>query len=218
MRCWRAGIELSIWRIHRRIGMSGGLFTRALLRETGREYDPDLLERLRQRACRGLQPACRATCGRCRGRVALLRAADRGRLCRGASPPAGGWRRRGRCSKKLGVPDGVPIITRDMVRPRQARPGPVPRRIDRLGVDPASVYVVGDSVWDLLAARRAGTLGHRPAVGRLRHRGAGAGRRLPGLRRPGDAAQPPRRAGRAGGLIQPVSSSAVRSSVIRWLT
>jgi isoleucyl-tRNA synthetase len=28
------GIELSIWRIHRRIGMSGGLFTRALLRET----------------------------------------------------------------------------------------------------------------------------------------------------------------------------------------
>ena len=42
------GIELSIWRIHRRIGMSGGLFTRALLRETGREFDPDLLERLRQ--------------------------------------------------------------------------------------------------------------------------------------------------------------------------
>ena len=34
------GIELSIWRIHRRIGMSGGLFTRALLRETGREFDP----------------------------------------------------------------------------------------------------------------------------------------------------------------------------------
>jgi phosphoglycolate phosphatase-like HAD superfamily hydrolase len=31
--------------------------------------------------------------------------------------------------------------------------------IDRLGVDPAGVYVVGDSVWDLLAARRAGTLG-----------------------------------------------------------
>ena len=28
-----------------------------------------------------------------------------------------------------------------------------------MGVDPASVYVVGDSVWDLLAARRAGTLG-----------------------------------------------------------
>src|SRR5947208_8171871 len=32
----KAGIELSIWRIHRRIGMSGGLFLNALSRETGR--------------------------------------------------------------------------------------------------------------------------------------------------------------------------------------
>src|SRR5436190_21760805 len=37
---WRAaleavGIELSVWRIHRRIGMSGGLLVNALLRETG---------------------------------------------------------------------------------------------------------------------------------------------------------------------------------------
>src|SRR5438093_4484303 len=30
-----AGIKLSVWRIHRRIGMSGGLFVNALLRETG---------------------------------------------------------------------------------------------------------------------------------------------------------------------------------------
>ena len=30
-----AGIELSVWRIHRRIGMSGGLLVNALLRETG---------------------------------------------------------------------------------------------------------------------------------------------------------------------------------------
>ena len=29
------GIELSVWRIHRRIGMSGGLLTNMLLRETG---------------------------------------------------------------------------------------------------------------------------------------------------------------------------------------
>ena len=37
------GIELSIWRIHRRIGMSGGLFARALLREMGRDLDDGLL-------------------------------------------------------------------------------------------------------------------------------------------------------------------------------
>ena len=32
----RMGIELAVWRIHRKIGMSGGLFANALLRETGR--------------------------------------------------------------------------------------------------------------------------------------------------------------------------------------
>jgi phosphoglycolate phosphatase-like HAD superfamily hydrolase len=41
------GIEVSIWRIHRRIGMSGGLFTRALARETGLEFDDAKLARLR---------------------------------------------------------------------------------------------------------------------------------------------------------------------------
>jgi len=35
------GIELSVWRIHRRIGMSGGLFVHALFRETGRELKPE---------------------------------------------------------------------------------------------------------------------------------------------------------------------------------
>jgi beta-phosphoglucomutase-like phosphatase (HAD superfamily) len=43
---WRAalsaiGIDLSVWRIHRRIGMSGGLFVSALLRETGRTLSTD---------------------------------------------------------------------------------------------------------------------------------------------------------------------------------
>src|SRR6201987_5757500 len=32
-----AGIELAVWRIHRRIGMSGGLLVNALVRETGHE-------------------------------------------------------------------------------------------------------------------------------------------------------------------------------------
>src|SRR5207244_2546317 len=35
------GIELSVWRIHRRIGMSGGLFVNALFRETGRDLKPE---------------------------------------------------------------------------------------------------------------------------------------------------------------------------------
>src|SRR6476620_4757151 len=42
------GIELSVWRIHRKIGMSGGLFINQLLRETGIEFDAERFERLRQ--------------------------------------------------------------------------------------------------------------------------------------------------------------------------
>src|SRR5690349_24861627 len=42
------GIDLSVWRIHRRIGMSGGLFTNMLLRETGLEISAERVERLRQ--------------------------------------------------------------------------------------------------------------------------------------------------------------------------
>src|SRR5437016_10316815 len=41
-----AGIELSVWRIHRRIGMSGGLLVNALLRETGRSLTAEEMARI----------------------------------------------------------------------------------------------------------------------------------------------------------------------------
>src|SRR5438045_9034293 len=44
----QAGIELAVWRIHRRIGMSGGLFLAALGRETGRRLTPDDVTRIQQ--------------------------------------------------------------------------------------------------------------------------------------------------------------------------
>ena len=42
------GIELSVWRIHRKIGMSGGLFMNQLLRETKIDITPDRVERLQR--------------------------------------------------------------------------------------------------------------------------------------------------------------------------
>lgn len=42
------GIELSVWRIHRKVGMSGGLITNQLLRETGIEISQERIERLQQ--------------------------------------------------------------------------------------------------------------------------------------------------------------------------
>src|SRR5262245_7037664 len=42
------GIELSVWRVHRKIGMSGGLFTNILLRETGLDIGDERVNRLRR--------------------------------------------------------------------------------------------------------------------------------------------------------------------------
>jgi len=51
-----ANIELSVWRIHRRIGMSGGLFTEMLLREIDVEVTSELLDKLQ--SCRALSRPC----------------------------------------------------------------------------------------------------------------------------------------------------------------
>src|SRR5262247_3922450 len=42
------GIELAVWRIHRQIGMSGGLFVNALLRETGHSVTAEEADRLQK--------------------------------------------------------------------------------------------------------------------------------------------------------------------------
>ena len=43
-----AGLPLSVWRIHRRIGMSGGLFVNALARETGHNLSEGEVTRMLQ--------------------------------------------------------------------------------------------------------------------------------------------------------------------------
>jgi HAD superfamily hydrolase (TIGR01509 family) len=154
----RDGIRLSVWRIHRKIGMSGGLFTNMLLRETGLELDPDRIERLQK--LHALAYMRRATTVRpLPGAKALLSTltanaipwavATSGRLETAAS-----------ALDSLGIDrDKTPVITRDQVK--FAKPDPdlflVAAAALRVPIESASV--VGDSVWDMLAARRAHALG-----------------------------------------------------------
>jgi HAD superfamily hydrolase (TIGR01509 family) len=152
-----AGIELSVWRIHRRIGMSGGLFTRALLRETGRELDEALLARLQERHTEAYRQRI--------GEVRPLPGARRllGRLtelgCAWAIATSGRIASAGPAIATLGVPDGVPIVTRDLVPRAKPDPDLFLEAVRQLGVDVKDALVIGDSVWDMLAARRARTLG-----------------------------------------------------------
>jgi phosphoglycolate phosphatase-like HAD superfamily hydrolase len=59
----------------------------------------------------------------------------------------------------LGVGDDIPLITRDMVRHAKPDPDLFLAAAEKLGVSISDSVVVGDSVWDLLAARRARALG-----------------------------------------------------------
>jgi len=146
------GIELSVWRIHRRIGMSGGLFVNALSADR-ESFSPS--RRPRSGACMPKPTPAKS-------QVRPLRAHAAARLLtkvgvRGRSAPAGEWRAPANLDM-LGIPAGVPIVTRDQVE--HASPiRPVPRGAERLGVPIDQSVVVGDSVWDLLAARRARALG-----------------------------------------------------------
>jgi HAD superfamily hydrolase (TIGR01549 family) len=150
------GIELSVWRIHRRIGMSGGLFTRALLRETGQALDEALLARLQERhtaAYRSRIDQVRPLPG---ARELLARLTEVG--VRWAIATSGRQASAGPAIAKLGVPDDVPIVTRDLVPRAKPDPDLFLEAVRQLGVAVEQAMVVGDSVWDMLAAQRARTL------------------------------------------------------------
>jgi HAD superfamily hydrolase (TIGR01509 family) len=151
------GIDLSVWRIHRRIGMSGGLFVNALLRETEAGVTAEQVERiqaLHAAAYRGLAGQVRPLPG-ARELLAALSAAG----VPWAIATSGVWEVARPVLEKLAVPDGVPIVTRDQVEHAKPDPDLFLAAAERLGVPIESAVVVGDSIWDLLAARRARALG-----------------------------------------------------------
>ena len=151
------GINLAVWKIHRRIGMSGGLFVAALARELKTDLDREALAKL---------PSLHADAyiDKFHSVRALPGAADLlATLTENNVPWAiatSGAERYARLGVDLlGLPQDTPLITRDQVRYAKPDPDLFLTAADRIGVDPSDSIVVGDSVWDLLAARRARALG-----------------------------------------------------------
>jgi HAD superfamily hydrolase (TIGR01509 family) len=152
-----AGIELAVWRIHRRVGMSGGLFVNALLRETGRAVSAEQAARIQKSHAEAYArlvsqvrplPGARDLLQHLTQVRVPWAVATSGRL-ESARPSL----------EMLRVPAGVPIITRDQVEHAKPDPDLFLAAAARLGVEITDSMVVGDSVWDLLAARRARALG-----------------------------------------------------------
>jgi len=152
------GIELSVWRIHRKIGMSGGLFTHQLLRETGLEIDAALVERLRERHTLAFQQQA-ASIRPLPGARELLAALSSGGIG-WAIATSGRMETAAAGLAALGVdPALTPVVTRDQVKHAKPDPDLFLAASDRLGGPIETAVIVGDSIWDMLAASRCRALG-----------------------------------------------------------
>ena len=152
------GIDLSVWRVHRKIGMSGGLLTNILLRETQVDIDPACVERL-QRLHAEAYKRTLANVRPLPGATALLAALTSAQIP-WAIATSGRLETAAPVLEKLGVDlSRTPVITRDQVKFAKPEPDLFIAAAERLDVPIETASVVGDSVWDMLAATRARALG-----------------------------------------------------------
>jgi HAD superfamily hydrolase (TIGR01509 family) len=152
-----AGMPVEGWKVHRLIGMSGGLLTQAAGHEIGRPLSEDEAEALQKRhgvVYGELMPERRPL----PGAIDLLRYLRDEKIRHGIATSG----RRADAKKSLDVldlPEGTVVVDRNDVARAKPEPDLFLACQERLGVKPEECYVVGDAVWDLLAARRAAMLG-----------------------------------------------------------
>lgn len=151
------GIVLPAWKIHRRIGMSGKSFAHELLRELESVPKGVRVEDLEQRhdaefmrRIPGLQVLP--------GSQELLDHLTRSHV-RWAIASTGKEKQTMTLLKKLKVPAGTTIVTGDDVERAKPSPDIFVVAAKKLDVPITNCIVIGDSVWDLLAAGRKSALG-----------------------------------------------------------
>jgi HAD superfamily hydrolase (TIGR01549 family) len=151
------GMKIDAWRLHRYMGMSGGLFTRAAGRELNREIsleEADALLTRHQDVFAKLFPT-RPTLP---GAVELLKYLRSNGIPFGIATSG----RRPEIDASLhalGLGDETIVVERSDVARAKPEPDLFIMCQQRLAMQAIDCYVVGDTVWDLLAARRAGMLG-----------------------------------------------------------
>jgi HAD superfamily hydrolase (TIGR01549 family) len=152
-----SGIELAVWRIHRQIGMSGGLLLNGLLREIGRPVGAQELQRIRRRHAEAYARQA-ASLRPLPGAQDLLQTLSRHDVPY-AIATSGRRESASLALKVLTLNDDVPVVTRDLVLHAKPDPDLFLEAARQLKISIDDAVVVGDSVWDLLAARRARALG-----------------------------------------------------------
>jgi len=151
-----AGMAIEGWRIHRKIGMSGGLFTRAVARELGRDLSLAEEESLQHRhgeLFAQLLPERRPL----PGAVELIRFLQSSKILFGIAT-SGSRPEINASLDVLGIHPETVVVERGDVARAKPEPDLFLACQQRMGIGIGDCYVIGDAVWDLLAARRAGML------------------------------------------------------------
>jgi HAD superfamily hydrolase (TIGR01509 family) len=138
--------------------MSGGLFTNQLLRELGAPIDPAVIERLRDRHAEAFVELS-SEVAPLPGAADLLAELERLELP-WAIATSGRMVTAAPNLRALGLdPDRATVVTRDQVNWAKPDPDLFVEAARRIGTTTVGSYVIGDSIWDMLAAARCGALG-----------------------------------------------------------
>lgn len=151
-------IPLAMWRIHRKIGMAGGMMLKNLSRETGVDIDEKQAERLNQRHAEAYDKLKHQIIA-LPGATDLLETLTREKLdwCVATS---GAMATAEINLKVLGLdPHKINLITRDEVKYGKPHPGLFVAAAEKMGAPIEQCLVVGDAIWDMLAARRCKATG-----------------------------------------------------------
>jgi HAD superfamily hydrolase (TIGR01509 family) len=147
-----AGILVPEWKIHRRIGMSGRSLVGQLVREHGLHSSKIAVEELEKahdtvfdKSISSIQPLP--------GAEKLLRYLTNHRVG-WAIATTGGKQQTNKLLRTLRMPARTVIVTGDDVAKAKPSPDVFVSAAKRLGVPVEHCVVVGDSVWDMLAAGR----------------------------------------------------------------
>jgi HAD superfamily hydrolase (TIGR01509 family) len=149
-----AGMAIDGYRIHRHIGMSGTQFIRSVQREAGRELSETEAEALYHRH----EEIFRQYLPRPRpfpGAVEMLRTLVSHRVPHAIATAS--HRPTIDCSlEALGVGPETVLVDGQQVRHSKPSPDIFLASQKKLEAEPSDCFVIGDAVWDMMAARRAG--------------------------------------------------------------
>jgi HAD superfamily hydrolase (TIGR01509 family) len=153
----KMGLAVPAWHIHRRIGMSGSMLVRALLREMGRELKKDEIEQAEKQhgeAYDRLVGDVKPLPGARELLDELTRLQIPWAIITSSKPE-----KAQPVLKRLGITSKDTVVTHGEVQRAKPEPDPFYVGAERLGVEIRDCVVIGDSVWDLLSAQRARALG-----------------------------------------------------------